>query len=70
MTWLTILLNLKERRPKTMGEIYKEVHFGDYCKNCMYLDKPDSEDPCHECLGEPVNLYSHKPVRWKEKGEE
>lgn len=53
-----------------MDEIYKEVHFGDYCKKCMYSDKPDSEDPCHECLGEPVNLYSHKPVRWKEKGEE
>ena len=22
----------------------------------------DVKDPCNECLGEPANLHSHKPV--------
>lgn len=50
-----------------MEEIYKLVHFGEYCKTCKYSDLKEDEDPCHDCLNEPVNTYSHKPVNWKEK---
>lgn len=50
-----------------MDEGYKEVYFHEYCKLCKYKDLKDTEDPCNECLSEPANLYSHKPVKYKEK---
>ena len=46
---------------------YKEVYFNQYCKICTHKDTPESEDPCHECLNNPVNLYSHRPTEWKEE---
>lgn len=45
----------------------KEVYFGDYCKTCKYEKNLESEDPCYDCLNEPVNEDSHKPIRWEEK---
>lgn len=48
-------------------DIYKEVYFDKHCKTCEYRDLDESEEPCDSCLAEPENLYSHKPVRWKEK---
>lgn len=50
-----------------MTENYKEVYFDQYCKTCKYKDTKETDDPCDECLYEPMNLYSHKPVKWKEK---
>ena len=45
----------------------KEVYFHEYCKTCKYEDFPDVKDPYNECLGEPYNKNSHKPVYWEEK---
>lgn len=45
----------------------KEVFFHQYCPTCENHDLPESEDPCNECLGEPSNENSHKPVNYKEK---
>lgn len=45
---------------------YKEVYFNEYCKTCKNKDLDEKKDPCFECLSEPMNLYSHKPVRWEE----
>ena len=50
-----------------MEDIYKEVYFEEYCKNCKYWEKKENEEPCDECLENPVNLYSHKPVNYEEK---
>ena len=50
-----------------MEDSYKEVYFDQYCNTCEYEKLEESEDPCNECLNEPVNVYSHKPVNWKEK---
>lgn len=47
-------------------EIYKEVYFDQYCKTCKHKDVKDVDDPCDECLSNPINLYSHKPVKWEE----
>ena len=44
---------------------YKEVYFNEYCKTCKYLGIDDVKDPCNECLSEPVNLHSHKPVYYE-----
>ena len=50
-----------------MENEYKEVYFDKYCKTCKYEKTDEALDPCDECLGEPVNLYSHKPIKWEEK---
>lgn len=60
-------LFIKMKGAKTMENAYKEVYFGEYCKNCKYWEKKENETPCDECLENPVNLYSHKPVNYKEK---
>lgn len=44
----------------------KEVYFKLYCGKCKHKDKPEIEDPCHECLSNPTNLYSHKPTNFEE----
>lgn len=43
----------------------KEVDFT-YCRKCRHWIKPEDEEPCHECLGTPMNAYSRKPVRYEE----
>lgn len=48
---------------------YKEVDFEKYCKTCKYEKLEEKFDPCNECLDEPVNLQSGKPVRWEPKDE-
>jgi hypothetical protein len=55
-----------ERRKK-MEDIYKEVYFDQYCKNCIYEKTAEKDEPCYECLNNPVNLYSHKPVNFEKK---
>lgn len=45
----------------------KFVNFDEYCKMCRHHDKPEDIEPCDECLIEPANQYSHKPVKWEEK---
>lgn len=52
-----------------MNEGYKEVYFYEYCYMCKYADLKESEYPCCECVSEPANIYSHKPVNFKEKEE-
>lgn len=50
-----------------MEDIYKEVYFGEYCKKCKYEKLEENDSPCDECMDEPMNLYSHKPVKFEEK---
>ena len=46
----------------------KEVYFGDYCFNCKHYPKGSAEEPCNECLGQPWNYDSHKPINFEKKG--
>lgn len=50
-----------------MEEYYKEVYFNEYCKTCQYKKNEEQDEPCDECLCDPINLYSHKPVKWEEE---
>lgn len=43
----------------------KFVNFDEYCETCKYRDILEEVEPCFECLTEPVNEYSHKPVKWE-----
>lgn len=52
-----------------MEDNYKEVYFGDYCNTCKYWGNKEEDEPCCECLENPINLYSHKPVCYEKKGE-
>lgn len=45
----------------------KEVFFFEYCPKCVNNTKPESCDECSECLSNPSNTNSHKPVNFKEK---
>lgn len=49
-----------------MEAIEKEVHFDEWCPKCMHWYTDEYEDPCNECLCTPANVYSHKPINWKE----
>ena len=46
---------------------YKIVNFEEYCKTCKHVKSKEENDPCFECLQNPVNLYSYRPVNWEEK---
>lgn len=41
------------------------VEFDKYCDTCEHRDLKEHEDPCDQCLSEPVNEYSRKPVCYK-----
>lgn len=44
----------------------KEVLFWKYCVNCKHSRKAENEEPCWECLTNPVNDNSHRPVMYEE----
>ena len=48
-------------------QAYKEVYFHEYCKKCKHKDLKDIEEPCDECLSEPTNWNTHRPVKYEEK---
>lgn len=52
-----------------MGEVNAEkiVDFHKYCELCEYSELSESNDPCFDCLCEPVNVYSHRPIKFKAK---
>lgn len=50
-----------------MDEELKEVYFNEYCSKCKHEKIEETEDPCDDCLANPANVNSHKPVRFKEK---
>lgn len=50
-----------------MRENYKEVDFTTYCPLCAHISVPEDCRPCNECLENPVNLNSVKPVKWEER---
>lgn len=45
----------------------KIVYFDQYCKTCEHKKRGEDEQPCRECLSEPTNVDSHKPVKWVER---
>ena len=46
---------------------YKEVYYHEYCTKCQYYEKGKITDQCEECLSEPINLHTHKPVKFEAK---
>lgn len=50
-----------------MDSSLKEVYFDEYCSKCKNANVEESEDPCWECLSNPVNENSHKPTMFQDK---
>lgn len=50
-----------------MDDDLKEVYFYEYCKTCKHSNLEEKFDPCNECLDEPYNSESQKPVKWEKK---
>ena len=45
---------------------YKIVRFDLYCNKCKYYKLNQDEEPCNECLTNPVSLHSQKPIKFEE----
>lgn len=43
------------------------VDFYTHCKTCEYENTIETDAPCNECLEQPTNEYTTRPVMWKEK---
>lgn len=48
-------------------ENLQEVYYNRYCKTCKHKKLPEEADPCDECLSNPVNYATHKPMNWEGK---
>lgn len=51
-------------------EIIDKIVDFTYCKTCKHMDCKDYLDPCHECLNNPTNVNSQRPVNYEEKEED
>lgn len=45
----------------------KEVLFGKFCPVCEFAERSENHEPCDDCLDQPTNQDSHKPICFKEK---
>lgn len=50
-------------------EIIEKIVDFTFCKTCKNEDCKDYLDPCHDCLNNPVNANSKRPVNYKEDEE-
>ena len=46
---------------------YREVDYYIYCEKCKHYEDEGYESVCEECLDTPINLYTNKPIKYKEK---
>lgn len=51
-----------------MEHIDKIVDYKKYCETCKYRDADEFKDecPCDECLDNPTNVHTSRPVCYKE----
>lgn len=43
-----------------------EVRFDIYCPKCKHSEDSEELDPCDECLAQPWNYNSQKPINFKQ----
>lgn len=49
----------------------KIVNYDEYCETCMFYpcDPGNDDNPCNDCLNNPVNIDSHKPIHYKDRND-
>lgn len=45
----------------------KMVFYDEYCPKCKNWKTDEVKDPCNECMDQPFNYDSHKPINFQEK---
>ena len=45
---------------------YQHIVEMDYCKTCKHYEKSEQDDPCFDCLSDPVNYATRKPTKYEE----
>lgn len=48
---------------------WREVKFCDFCHTCKHekVDDTKWEEPCNECLENPVQMHTNRPLKWEAK---
>lgn len=49
-----------------MEIVEKIIDFDQYCKTCKHRDLNEVKDPCNDCLDNPTNINSKKPIYYEE----
>ncbi len=42
------------------------VRYDKWCDRCKHRDIPENDDPCEQCLDNPINENSEKPIYFEE----
>lgn len=48
-----------------MTDNVKLADFHKWCRLCKYHDKAEEDDPCWDCLAQPVNYNTTKPDKFE-----
>ena len=48
-----------------MNEKFDFQQFLHWCARCKYLGKGRGEQPCKDCLNQPMNTDPNKKSKWK-----
>ena len=43
----------------------KEVFYAEYCGTCKHYMEPETCEKCNDCLNQPYNYDSHKPINYE-----
>lgn len=43
-----------------------EVDYEKWCATCKHQNEKESCDACNDCLNQPWNIDSRKPINWME----
>lgn len=50
-----------------ISEDQREVRFDLYCEKCAHKGVDDVKEPCNECLDNPMNVHTDRPIKYEEK---
>ena len=51
-----------------MGESHEKIVNFAYCRFCEHKNEKETSEVCSDCLENPVNVDSQRPVRFKDNG--
>ena len=43
------------------------VRYDLWCDKCKHKTINENDEPCEECLSNPINTHTEKPVKFEEK---
>ena len=52
-----------------MEQSHEKIVRFELCNYCEHKNRPEYEEPCSDCLDNPVNVDSVRPIHFKDTGE-